>query len=217
MSFFQEIISQAIASGVSEETIVLFLLLPLVASLVAAARHLVGFRGFGILIPTAIALAFVATGISTGILLFLAILLVATLARTLLRKLRLHYLPRMALLLWLVSLVILILIFSSPYLGLGQLMTISIFPVLILILLAEDFVAVQIGKSLQEAAKLTLETIVIALLGYAVFNFRALQVFALQKPAWVILAPVVINLLVGRFTGLRLLEYRRFRRLLGKV
>lgn len=214
MNVFREVISQAIASGVSEETIVLFLLLPLVASLVAAARHLVGFRGFGILIPTAIALAFVATGISTGILVFLAILLVASLARGILRKLRIHYLPRMALLLWIVSLVILSLIFASPYLGLGQLATISIFPVLILILLVEDFVSVQIGKSLQEAAKLTLETIVIALLGYAVFNFRALQVFALENPAWVILAPVVINLLVGRFTGLRLLEYRRFRRLL---
>jgi len=217
VNIFQEIIAQAVTSGVSEETIILFLLLPLVASLVAAARHLVGFRGFGILIPTAISLAFVATGIGTGILVFVAILLVATFTRRILRRLRIHYLPRMALLLWFVSLVILALIFASPFLGLGQLMTISIFPLLILILLAEDFVAVQIGKSLQEAAKLTVETIVIALLGYAVFNSRALRVFALEKPAWVILAPVVINLLVGRFTGLRLLEYRRFRRLLRKV
>lgn len=214
MNIFQSVIAQAIASGVSEETIILFLLLPLVASLVATARHLFGFRGFGILIPTAIALAFVATGISTGILVFLAILLVATFARGILPKLRLHYLPRMALLLWLVSLAVLILIFISPLLGLGQLMAISIFPVLILILLAEDFVAVQIGKSLREATRLTLETIVIALLGYAVFKFQPLQAFALNQPHWVVFAPLVLNLLVGRFTGLRLLEYWRFKKLL---
>lgn len=213
MNFFQEIISQAVKSGVSKETIILFLLLPLVASIVAAARHLIGFRGFGILIPTAIALSFVATGIGPGILLFLAILLIATLSRTFLRRLRIHYLARMALLLWFVSLAILVFIFASPLFGLGELASLSIFPVLILILLAEDFVAVQIGKSLKEAAKLTAETVLIALLGYGIFNFKGLQKLALEKPHFIILAPVVLNLLIGRFTGLRLLEYQRFRRL----
>jgi len=214
MNVFQSIISQTIASGVSEKTIILFLLLPLVASLVATARHLIGFRGFGILIPTAIALAFFAMGIGTGILVFLAILLVASLARGLLRKLRLHYLPRMALLLWFVSLAVLALIFVSPYFGLGQLTAISIFPVLILILSVEEFIAVQIGKSLREATRLTIETFVIALIGYAIFNLRPLQELALKQPQWVILIPLVINLLMGRFTGLRLLEYHRFRKLL---
>lgn len=214
MNVFQSIISQAIASGVSEKTIILFLLLPLVASLVAAARHLIGFRGFGILIPTAIALAFFAMGIGTGILVFLAILLVASIARRVLRKLRLHYLPRMALLLWFVSLAVLGLIFVSPYFGLGQLMAISIFPALFLILLAEEFIAVQISKSLREASRLTIETVVIALIGYAIFNSRFLQELALKQPQWVVLAPLALNLLMGRFTGLRLLEHHRFRKLL---
>lgn len=215
MDIFQTIIAQAIASGVSEETIILLLLLPLVASVVAAARHLVGFRGFGILIPTAIAVTFVASGISTGILVFLAILAMATLSRRVLRGLRIHYLPRMALLLWFVTLGVLALIFISPFLGLGQLMTISIFPIVILILLAEEFIAVQIGKSLREATRLTMETIVIALVGYAVFSLGFLRSWALIYPQWVILTPLVLNVLVGRFTGLRVLEYRRFRRLLG--
>jgi len=214
MNVFQSIISQAIASGVSEKTIILFLLLPLVASLVAAARHLIGFRGFGILIPTAIALAFFAMGIGTGILVFLAILLVASIARRVLRKLRLHYLPRMALLLWFVAMAVLVLILISPYFGLGQLTAVSIFPVLILILSAEEFISVQIGKSLWEASRLTIETFIIALVGYVIFNFHPLQELAFKQPHWVILIPLALNLLVGRFTGLRLLEYRRFRRLL---
>ena len=103
MEFFQEIIVQAVASGVSEKTIVLFLLLPLVASLVGAFRHLIGFRGLGIFIPTALALVFYSTGIGVGLLLFAAILLSAMTARRLLKRLRIHYLPRMALLLWFVS------------------------------------------------------------------------------------------------------------------
>jgi hypothetical protein len=214
MNIFQFLVDQAILSGVSEETIVLLLLLPLVASIVGAARHLIGFRGFGIFIPTAIAVAFVKTGIGTGILIFLTILLLASIGRQALRKLRLHYLPRMALMLWLVTLGILGMVLASPYLGLTQLTAISIFPIVILILLAEEFIAVQIGKSLREAARMTAETIVIALVGYFILTLRALHNLALTYPHWVVLAPLLLNLFIGRFTGLRLLEYRRFRRLL---
>lgn len=214
MNLFQPVINQAIASGVSEETIILLLLLPLVASVVAAARHLIGFRGFGLLIPMAIAFTFVATGIGTGVLVFLTILTIATLSRRVLRKLRLHYLPRMALFLWFVSLGILGLIFVSPYLGLGQLTAISIFPIVILILLAEEFIDVQIGKSLREAARLTIETIVIALIGYVIFKLKFLRELALSYPQLVVLMPLILNLFVGRFTGLRLIEYWRFRKIL---
>lgn len=214
MNTFQYLITQAIFRGVSEETIILLILLPLVASLVAAARHLVGFRGFGILIPTAIAVTFTVTGITTGIFIFLTILVVATLARWLLIRLRLHYLPRMALLLWFVTLVVLALILASPFFEFYELSAISIFPVVILILLFEDFIGVQIGKSFREAIRLTLETVLVALLGYLVFRLEFLRQWALVYPHWLILTPVFFNLLIGRFIGLRLLEYRRFRKLL---
>ncbi len=214
MNTFQYLISQAIVRGVSEETIILLILLPLVASAVAAARHLIGFRGFGILIPTAIAVTFFVTGITTGIFLFLIILATATLARQLLKKLRLHYLPRMALLLWFITLIVLALILAAPFFELQELTVISIFPIVILILLFEEFIAVQIGKSFKEAVKLTLETIIIALFGFVILRLEILRNWTLLYPHWLILAPVVFNLLVGRFTGLRLLEYRRFKKLL---
>lgn len=214
MNLFHSLIETAIRSGVSEATIILLLLLPLVASVVAAARHLIGFRGFGIFLPTALAVTFFATGLWEGILLFLIILGVATVGRYLFRKLRIHYLPRMALLLWLVSLAVLSSIFLSPYFGLGQLTVISIFPVLILILSAEEFIEVQIGKSLRKATRLTFETFLIALVGLFLFKLGSLQKLAMQKPGWVILIPLIINLAVGRYAGLRMLEYRRFKRLL---
>jgi len=214
MDILHYLISQAINRGVSEETIIILILLPLVASVVAAARHLLGFRGFGILIPTAIAIIFTVTGIATGILVFLVILAVATLARSLLKKLRLHYLPRMAILLWFVTLAVLVMVLAAPFFELQELTTISIFPIVILILMFEDFIGVQIGKSFKEAALLTVETMIIALMGYAILRIELFQRMALFYPHWLILAPLLFNLLIGRFTGLRLLEYRRFRRLL---
>lgn len=215
MEIIHYLINQAIFRGVSEETIVLLILLPLVASVVAAARHLFGFRGFGILIPTAIAVTFVITGITSGISVFLIVLVVATLARWLLKRLRLHYLPRMALLLWFVTLSVLGVILMAPFFGLEELTSISIFPIVVLILLVEEFIGVQISKSFREAGQLTIETIIISFLGYLIFRLEILRTWALVYPHWLILAPFVFNLLIGRFTGLRLLEHRRFKKLLG--
>src|SRR3989338_5008630 len=91
-------ISNAVAAGVEPSTIVLLLLLPVVASIIAGARHLIGLRGFGIFLPAALSVVFVATGPVVGIGLFLVIVFVSTTARITMRrlKLKLQYLPRMA-------------------------------------------------------------------------------------------------------------------------
>ncbi|MDO8452496.1 MAG: hypothetical protein Q7S79_01970, partial [bacterium] len=66
-------IRNAAKAGVSLETIVLLVLLPLVATFIAAARHLIGLRGFGIFLPAALSVVFVAIGPVLGIGLFLLI------------------------------------------------------------------------------------------------------------------------------------------------
>ena len=74
-------IRAAVGIGVPANTITLLLLLPAVAAIIAAARHLIGLRGFGIFLPAALAVAFVATGPILGIGLFLVIVTVSTFAR----------------------------------------------------------------------------------------------------------------------------------------
>src|SRR3989344_7009552 len=127
-------IRSSVNAGVPPNTIVLLLLLPGVAALIAAARHLIGIRGFGIFLPAALSVVFVATGPIVGIGLFLAIVLVSTLTRITLRKLKvkLQYLPRMALMLHLVVIGILGILFTTPLIGRSDFTNVSIFPVLIL-------------------------------------------------------------------------------------
>ena len=48
--------------GVPENTIVMLLLLPVIATFIAATRQIVGVRGFGIFLPAALSVAFVAIG-----------------------------------------------------------------------------------------------------------------------------------------------------------
>lgn len=213
-NFLQHAIREAVKRGVPANTIVLILLFPLVAAVIAATRHLVGIRGFGIFLPAVLSVVFVATGVVVGILLFLTILIVATSARLVLRKLKLQYLPRMALLLWFVSLGVFVALFISPFLNLEALTAISIFPILLLILLAESFIGIQIGKSMKEAIELTFETLLIALLCSLIFNLEFLQKFVLLHPEITVVAVALFDIYMGKYVGLRLLEYKKFKEIL---
>ena len=203
-------IERAVVSGVPTNTIILLLLLPLVAFVIAFSRNVVGIRGFGIFLPAALAVAFVATGPVAGIGLFLVIVIVSTVVRLTLRKLKLklQYLPRMALILWAVVLGVLGSLFLVP-------LDVSIFAVLILILLTEDFTRVQIGKSVKTALSLTLETLILALISYFFLTLELLQNFVLANPEISLLAVGILDFLLAKYSGLRLMEIYRFRKLVS--
>lgn len=214
---FKYAIRSSINAGVPVNTIVLLLMLPGVAALIAAARHIVGVRGFGIFLPAALSVVFVATGPVVGILLFLIIVIVSTASRMALRKskVRLQYLPRMALLLLMVVLGILGVLFAAPIIKEPALSNVSIFPVLILVLLAEDFSKVQLGKSAKTAVNLTTETLILALVSYIFLTLKPVQEIALLHPESFILTVFVFNVMVGKYIGLRLIELWRFRKLIS--
>lgn len=215
-NFLQVAIRGAVNNGVPANTIVLMMLFPLVAALIAAARHVVGLHGFGIFTPAVIAVAFLATGVTVGVILFGGILLMATLARMVMRKLKLPSLPRMALLIWFVSMGVLGLMLASPWLKLEGLVKISIFPILLLILLVETFIEVQITTTLKTALVMTGQTLLLALLSFLVMSTQGLQEWVLLNPEIAVVAIVVLDVLIGRYDGLRLLERWRFRKLLER-
>ena len=212
-NFLQHAIRGAVAQGVPPNTIVLVLLFPVVAALIAAGRHLIGLRGFGIFTPAVLSVAFVATGIVSGILLFLIILGVAMFGRRLLKRLKLQYLPRMALLLWVVSLGVFATLYVAPYFQIQEIIQINIFPILILILLAENFIEVQIGKSDREATELTVETIILALVSSIIMSMDMVQRFVLFNPELLVLGVAIFDIFVGQYTGLRYTEYLKFRKM----
>ncbi len=206
----------AVKTGVPANTIVLLLLLPLVALIIAAARHLVGLRGFGIFLPAALSVVFLATRPILGIALFLLIVAVSTLTRMLLRrlKIKLQYLPRMALILWVVSFSVMAVLFVTPVIRYPDLTNVSIFPILIMALLAEDFIRVQLGKSIKTAINLTTETLILALVSYFFLTLKVVQEFALLNPEWYLVGLLILDYLLGKYSGLRILEIWRFRKLI---
>ena len=201
-------IQGAIEAGVPVNTIVLLLLLPISALVIAVTRNVIGIRGFGIFLPAALSVVFVAIGPVVGILLFLLIVVISTIVRLTLRKLKvkLLYLPRMALILWAVVIGVLGVI---NFLG-----NVSIFAVLILILLAEDFIRVQLGKSVKTAISLTTETLIIALVSYIFLTLKPLQNYVLLNPEITLLVTGSLDIILAKYSGLRLMEIWRFRKLI---
>lgn len=215
-NFLQHMIRDSVEMGLSANIIVLLLLFPLVASIIAASRHIIGLRGFGIYIPAVLSVAFVSTEIVTGIIIFVAVLFGATITRSIVKKFNLPYLPRTAMILWGVSVFIMLLLILSSKLTIFQLLTISIFPILIIIILTENFMNSQLFNSQKEALKIALETLLIAIICSLIISQEQIQRFVLLRPELTLLGTAALNYLIGKYTGLRLLEFLRFSSILGQ-
>lgn len=201
----------AINRGLPANIVVLIILFPIITAIISASRHLIGLQGFGIYIPAVMSVAFASTGISTGVLVFVAVLLATILFRAPLQKMKLQYLPRTALLLWGVSTFILGLLILASYAGFSTFLTLNIFPLLIIILLIENFMETQISSTRNQAVQLTIETLLIATVCSLLIGWEPLQQAVLLNPEITIISVALFNILTGKYSGLRLLEYIRFR------
>jgi hypothetical protein len=170
-----------------------------------------GLSGYGIFMPTMIAIAFIATGIFGGLVLFAMILLISVLTSLFLKKLKIHFWPARAISLLFISLGTFLLMIASSFVKLIDIRQISIFPILFMILLTEEFTRTQLVKSKREAKKLTVGTIILAITGAIMMNFNWLQGIVLKYPEMVVILVLVINLLVGNYKGIRLSEIKRFK------
>lgn len=209
-NFLQHAIFKTVSEGVPANIIVVVILFPFVASLIAASRHVIGLKGFGIYIPAVLSVAFVSTGVIPGLLMFVAISGTAFVTSRLLKKTTLPYLPRTALLLWTISIGIFGLLMLAPIIKVTQLMSVNIFPILILVLLSENFLDAQAHSKESQALALTIETIILALIASLLLKWGVLQRFALSEPELLLFLTAIVNIVIGKFSGLRVSERLRF-------
>lgn len=210
-NFLRYSVERAVKNGVPVNTVVLILLFPLVVAIVTAARHLIGVRGAGILTPALLSVAFLATGIWAGAALFGIILLVTVAGKALLGGFKLQYLPRVSLLLWIVSACVFLTLFGASILNFSQIVTVGIFPILILVLLAETFIDLQAGRSGSEARALIFQTFILAIISSLILGNEIVQRTVLLWPEIIFFGVAVFDLFMGRYPGLRLSEYLMYR------
>lgn len=211
---YHPLVGYFVSEGVPVLTVTLLLMLPIIATLVAIFRQVIGIKAFGIYTPSIITFALFAMGeLRYGIAAFVSVIVVGMLARLIMKRFRLLYLPRVAITLTIISLAILFLLFIG---GLSQrtgFAEASIFPLLIMITLAEKFVSTQIEKGTRIALILAIETLVISIVGYFLIRSETITNAVLAYPLWIITLTLVINITLGKWSGLRLSEYWRFRKI----
>lgn len=187
----------------------LIMLLPIGAFVVVFMRIIVGFKTSGTFMPVLIAMAFLQTDLLPGLSSFLVVVGVGLAIRSYLSSLNLLLVARIAVLVLIVIGIITIFSVLSYRLGLIEGLNFTFFPMIILAWTIERMsitweeagpreVVVQGGGSLLVAviAFLFMSTSTIS---HLAFNFPELHLVVLA-----------VILLLGRYTGYRLLELRRF-------
>jgi hypothetical protein len=216
-NFFPYLIGRMVANGVSNQIILYLLLLPVIATLVAFFRQVVGLATAGVYVPALLTLTFVFLGLKMGLLVFLTVLFSGLLVRLLLGRKRLLYTPKMALSFSFVALALFIMIgFVSAFYP-GRVLTLSIFPILVVATLSEKITGLESGKSIREMLYLFFEITLVSLICYFVVGeWRWFQTLMRAYPETVFLF-VVANYFLGKWSGLRLFEYLRFRLLIKEM
>ena len=93
-------------------------------------------------------------------------------------------------------------------------MSVGIFPIILFILLAEIFIETQITKSFSASLGMLVETVILALMSYKILSSLVIQEMVLINPEVSAITILLLDLLVGRYKGLRLLEIWKFRKLI---
>lgn len=226
MSYFVNLL---ISNGIPDNTIALLLLLPVIATVVAFMRQVIGVTTFGIYTPSIITLSFLIIGIYAGLLTLITAIVIGIISKPLLKKVRMLFIPKMAIVITLVTLSLFLILIASTYLDLfdPRFLSIAIFPMLILSTLVEKFVSSKGEKGFASASVIMGETLLVSIIAYFVaggeinlglfsFKFELIKKLMLTYPELIFLL-ILMNILLGRWSGLRVLEHIRFREVLRHI
>jgi len=202
-------VQEAVRAGVPANTIFLILLSPFLALLVSFVRTVVGLPTLDMLVPIALSFALVAVGITVGLLVLTAIILASYIAKRSLLKLKIMFYPKRSLSMLFLALAVFAALTVGVMLEFERILSVSIFPILILMLLGDMIVSVQLHKSSAETFSITGTTIAIGLIGYVAASSLTIQNIVILYPE-IILLVIPLNILVGRYFGLRISELLRF-------
>ncbi len=189
------------------------LMLPLGALIVVICRNVAGIPTFGTFLPALIAAAMLQTGALWGTVGLLGIVLVVALVRLALQSLQLLHSPTLAVLLAVVTGSMLATSLVAEHFQVQALTRMTLFPIAVLAITAERFYVALVDRGAPAAMSELLGTLLVIYLCYLQMRSIALQSLIVGFPE-VLLVVVALDIYLGTWTGIRLSEHLRFRRLL---
>ena len=194
----------------------ILVLIPIGAFLLIVLRNVVGVKTFGTFMPILIALAFRETQLIWGIILFSALIALGLAVRFYLEHLQLLLVPRLGAVLIVVVLMMGIVSILSHHLGIVRGLSVALFPMVIVTMTIERMSIVWDERGAVEALQQAFGSIAVAALTYLVMSLSIVDHIFFTFPE-LLLVLLAMTLLLGRYSGYRLLEIRRFQSLLEKT
>lgn len=196
--------------GISLTLLNIIIMIPLGAFIISIFRNVIGFETFGTFLPALIAAACRETGLAWGIIGFLLVILIIAATHYPLERWRILHNPKMCILMILVVSILMTFTVIGAKLGLGSFTYISLFPIAVLTITSERFAQTVLERGWARALGVMAMTIVVIAAAYVAMNSLALQSFFLAFPELYLIL-IVLNLWLGRWIGLRMSEFIRFR------
>ena len=198
--------------GVSDQTLELLIAITILATMVSIARYIFGSKSYGIYAPIILAIAYSYTGLKYGLAITTVVIVTSLLSYSILKKIRMHYITRIAINYCILALTLIIFFIAINYLGLGldnmenipPLATISI------AVLGEFFTKQYVKKSFKSSILILLSTITISAIGWFVITRDVISTYLFNN-LWIIPVLILLNILIGQFKGLRIKDFFRFR------
>jgi hypothetical protein len=191
------------------------LMIPIGALIITIMRNVVGIDTFGTFMPVLIALAFRETQLVSGIVLFTFLVALGLSIRFLLERLRLLLVPRLSAVLIVVVLLMLITSILTHQLGMDMGLSVALFPMVIIAMTIERMSVLWEERGAGDAMRAGMGSMLVAIMAYLVMGMKWLEhlIFTFPELLLIILAVV---LLLGRYTGYRVSELKRFKALIAR-
>ena len=195
-----------------QKTFRILILVPIGALMICVLRNMVGFPTFGIFMPVLMALAFRNTGLLYGLGIFAGVVLIGYVVRRWINKLRLLLVPRLSVILTLVIIFFTVFALIGNKVGLRELMAVGLLPFVILTMTIERFFVIIEEAGARQGLWTAAGSAAVATITYEILQLAPLQLTFFVYPE-LLFAVAAVQVLLGRYTGYRLAEFIRFRRL----
>lgn len=191
------------------------LMIPIGAMIMVVMRNMVGIDTFGTFMPVLIALAFRETRLLWGVVLFSLLVALGLTIRFLLERLRLLLVPRLGAVLIVVVMLMVIISVVGHKIGLETGLSVALFPMVIIAMTIERMSIVWEERGAGDAMRAGLGSLLVAAIAYMAMGMDWLEHLVFAFPELLLVALALV-LLVGRYTGYRLTELRRFKPIAGQ-
>lgn len=203
--------------GLSLQMLEILLMIPVIATIVSIARYIVGLKTFGIYSAIILGISYSFTGLKYGLAITAVVITATLLSHTILSRIRMHYITKIAInyCVLVVAVVALFLLVNQFGLGLQNIGSINPLAVVSIAALSDFFIKLYVKKSLKDTFRYFAETLLIAILGWFLLTTDSITAFLLNN-IWIVLVLIIVNLSIGQFKGLRLVDSFRFKSILQK-